>query len=119
MTTTKGGKRADLGGVYFRSAWEANIARYFNLMRIKWEYEPMEFKFEKISRGCTTYKPDFFLPETKTWVEVKGYMDQRSRTKLDRFKRYYPEEAKNLILIDGTEYRRIQRDFKNRIEGWE
>lgn len=41
----RGGRRADIGPMYFRSAWEANYARYLNWLLARgeidrWEYEP-------------------------------------------------------------------------------
>lgn len=107
---TKSGKRSDLNGQFFRSAWEANIARLFNAMKIKWEYEPKTFYFEKIRRGCTSYTPDFYLPEYDVWIEVKGWMDDKSRTKLKRFAKYYPNEK--LELIDSKRYREIEKKAK-------
>jgi hypothetical protein len=35
------------------------------------------------------------------WVEVKGYMDAKSNTKLKRFRKYYPSEP---IRIVGKEW---------------
>lgn len=51
----KGGKRSDLG-IYVRSKWEANFARYLKWMVEKeeiksWRYEPMSFEFRGIKRG--------------------------------------------------------------------
>ena len=95
----RGGKRSDLGNRYFRSSWEANIARYYNFIGVKWEYEPKTFVFENITRGSVSYTPDFYLPDTDEWVEVKGWMDGKSKTKLKRFKNQYPEEYSKLKLI--------------------
>jgi len=117
---TTGGKRADLNGAYFRSAAEANIARLFTHLMIPWEYEPQEFKFP-LDHGTQSYLPDFridlrpwadprrstqgcpsgFLklaPE-QSWVEVKGWMNATSQTKLSRFFQYHPEEAQQLLLL--------------------
>ena len=113
---TKSGKRSDLNGQFFRSAWEANIARLFNAMKIKWEYEPKTFYFEKIRRGCISYTPDFYLPEYDVWIEVKGWMDDKSRTKLKRFAKYYPNEK--LELIDSKRYREIEKKAKT-LPYWE
>lgn len=115
----KGGKRADLGDRYFRSAWEANIARFFNYQNIKWEYEVKEFIFPGVKRGNISYKPDFYLPDTKEWVEVKGWMDDKSRVKLERFEKYFPEEAARLILIDQQQYKQIEKLYSRIIEFWE
>lgn len=68
---------------------------------LDWEYEPQTFWFEKIKRGTRSYLPDFKIYRNNSshyWVEVKGYMDQKSRTKIKRFGLYYPEEE--LLVID-------------------
>lgn len=121
---TKSGKRADLDGLYVRSAWEANYARYLN-WRLShgdirsWEYEPRTFDFP-VKRGNRSYTPDFLvvLPDGSTeWHEVKGWMDDNSRVRLDRFSRYFPDET--LVLIDEPVYRSIARDASSLIDGWE
>lgn len=76
---------------YFRSRWEANAARLLDFQKRKWEYETKTFWFEKIKRGTRTYLPDFFLPEENIFIEVKGWMDPESLTKLKRMKKYYPQ----------------------------
>jgi len=40
---------------------------FFDAMSIKWEYEPQGFRI-----GRRNYLPDFHLPCTRTWIEVKG-----------------------------------------------
>lgn len=121
----KMGKRADLG-LFVRSSWEANYARYLNwLVEHKqihrWEYEPDTFWFEGIKRGCVSYLPDFKIWEKKDsipyFVEVKGYMDQRSQTKLKRMKKYYPHVK--IILIQRGEYAKLCKQFKGLISNWE
>ncbi len=95
---TKGGFRKDLD-CYFRSKWEANLARYYNFVGIRWQYEPEEFEFKTIKRGSRFYKPDFYLPETDEYIELKGYFTASGKTKLRRFKKYYPEEFKKLRFV--------------------
>ncbi len=111
----KGGKRADLNNMYFRSAWEANYARYLNLLLkqkliYKWEYEPDTFYFEKIKRGTRSYTPDFKIWETEQstpyYVEVKGWMDDKSKTKLKRMAKYYPKIK--IELVCEQEYKEIK-----------
>lgn len=94
--------------IYFRSRWEHLYALYLqwqlesNLIA-KWEYEPKTFWFEAIKRGVRSYKPDFAVylaSGQRYWVEVKGYMDQRSKTKIRRFNKYFPDER--LIVIEKT-----------------
>lgn len=123
---TAGGKRADLDNVYFRSSWEANYARFLNLIRNngdidRWEYEPHVFFFEAIKQGTRTYKPDFkvYLKNgSYEWHEVKGWMDNKSKTRLSRMAKYYPEEK--IILIDESWFRSAYRKGLNKlIPHWE
>ena len=116
---TKSGKRKDLDNIFFRSSWEANIARYYNYIGVKWEYEPKTFIFETIKRGCVSYTPDFYLVDEDKWIEVKGWMDDKSKTKLKRFKKYYPEEYKKLQLITSKEYNEIKKKMSKFIKNWE
>ena len=93
---------------YFRSSWEANYARYLQFLKEKgqikeWLHEPQTFWFENIKRGTRSYLPDFKVirnNDSHYWVEVKGYMDNKSNTKLKRFKKYYPNEEMHLITSD-------------------
>ncbi len=126
LSRTKGGHRADLGGQYFRSAWEANYARYLNLL-IKlgavesWEFEPETFWFHEIKRGVRSYLLDFkvkYKNESKpVYVEVKGWMDVKSKTKISRFQKYYPEHR--LEIVDAKAYRTIERKWSSVIPEWE
>lgn len=93
--------REDLG-LFFRSRWEANIARCFDLQSIEWRYEPKAFV---IDNSGVTYTPDFYLPELAVWLEVKGYMDVKGRYKISQFRIRYPNES--LLVIKEEEYREI------------
>lgn len=122
---TKSGKRADLGGKFFRSAWEANYARYLNwLIGIgvvaAWEFEPQTFTFQGELRGVISYTPDFlvtFPDGRKEWHEVKGWMDAKSKARLKKMAKYYPGET--IVLIDGPVYRGIERAVSRTIAEWE
>jgi hypothetical protein len=58
-------------GYRFRSRLEARWAVFFDALGIEWEYEKEGFT----NGEGDYYLPDFFLPKTKTWVEVKGEKD--------------------------------------------
>ena len=112
MEVAKGGYREDLKQ-YFRSKMEANVARYYNYIKINWFYEPREYKFEKIKRGTKYYKPDFYLAAPlRLFVEVKGYFRPIDKTKLRRFKKYYPEEFAKLKFIIPDKYSRDKANGK-------
>jgi len=107
MEVAKGGYREDLKQ-YFRSKMEANIARYFNLRECKWKYEPIEYFFSKIKRGQRYYKPDFviYYLDDHFLIEVKGFFRRNDKTKLRRFRKYYPEEFARLKFIIPDKYSR-------------
>ena len=96
--TYKGGFRKDLN-VFVRSEWEAIVLRWLNYKNKKWEYEPKRFVFEDIKSGTKSYFPDIYLPEEDIWIEIKGYTNKSDKTRLKRFKKYYPEEFKKLRMI--------------------
>lgn len=119
------GKRADLNDRYFRSSWEANYARYLNLLvaqgQIKeWDYECKTFEFEKIKRGTRCYTPDFkvtFTDGRHEWHEVKGWMDDKSRVRLERMARYYPNEV--VVVIGPAWFKNASRGVAHGLPHWE
>ena len=130
------GKRKDLG-ISVRSAWEANILRYFNYIGYEWMYEPKSFHFEKERRGAISYLPDIYLPKYDIYIEVKGFLDSRARGAMNKFKKYYPDEWIKLQAITGSpktkaslwfnkvgipiyaHYNQIKKDYAKLIPEWE
>lgn len=55
-------------GVEFRSRLEARWAAYLDYWHIAWTYEPEVITLP----SGVVYIPDFWLPELRTWIEVKG-----------------------------------------------
>ena len=123
FSRAKSGVRADLG-FYVRSKWEANYARYLKFLKEKgeiygFEYEPDTFIFEQIKKGTRSYMPDFkvWLTEEKSeYHEVKGWMDPKSKTKLSRMGKYYPEVK--IIVIGPSEYKDLKQ-WARLIPNWE
>jgi hypothetical protein len=68
--------------IRMRSSWEVVFARWLDDNCEPWEYEPKSFALEKAVR----YTPDFFLPSREVWVEVKGFMSDFAKKKIDAFK---------------------------------
>ena len=82
-------------GYRFRSRLEARWAVFFDTLGVKWQYEVegyeksgwyMRGEVEKTVR----YLPDFYLPGTGTWVEVKGTTEalRKEACDLDHFLDY-------------------------------
>lgn len=117
----------EIGGKkkYFRSKWEANYARYLEWLKLhnqikEWQHENKTFWFDKIKRGCRSYLPDFEIENnngTLEYHEVKGWFDDRSKTKIKRMKKYYPEVK--LVIIFAKQYNEIKKKVSPLIEGWE
>lgn len=90
-----GGKK-----IYFRSGLELKYAKILQFRLeagdiLNYEYEPETFYFEGIKRGVTNYKPDFKVYKndgSHYYIEVKGYLDAKSKTKIKRFRKYFPDE---------------------------
>lgn len=65
-------------GCRFRSRLEARWAVFFDAAGIEWKYEPDGYSrvvaWDEGGQAVrsTSYLPDFWLPATQTWVEVKG-----------------------------------------------
>ena len=119
----KGGRRSDLGGLYVRSSWEANWARYLNWLKgigeIRgWQFEAEVFAFP-VKRGSMFYTPDFKVTNKDGSVEfheIKGYMDQRSETKLKRMRIHHPRVK--VVLVDKDAYHAVARKMSG-LPGWE
>lgn len=119
---------------YFKSLWEANYARFLQWLKeqgkiLDWEYEPDTFWFERIKRGVNNYTPDFKITHlypvkhpdgrksTIEYVEVKGYMDSKSATKIKRMGIYHKEIL--LRVVDQAWFSDKNRFYRNLIPGWE
>jgi len=71
-----GVKRIEYEGTRFRSSWEVAFAKYLNDLGISWSYEPEAFE-----TSVGFYTPDFYVPEWKTYVEIKGYFRKDAEQK--------------------------------------
>lgn len=115
-----GGKR-----FYAKSKAEYRFANYLEFLKknvsIKdWEYEPKTFWFEGIKRGVCSYKPDFRIvenDESHWWAEVKGYMDAKSKTKIKRFAKYFPQEK--LKVFDSKWISKNSAKLKSLVREWD
>ena len=143
----KAGKRADLGGQYFRSAMEANYARHLNFLKkigavTEWLYEPIEFRFNEeaaiaanawwkargkrkalkgVERGAASfYRPDFrvyWKNGPPEWHEIKGWNSPTSKAKLKRMDAYFPWER--VVLLDKKAFGPIKQEYCRLIPEWE
>tara|TARA_R100000306_G_C4327972_1_gene118707 strand:+ start:36 stop:572 length:537 start_codon:yes stop_codon:yes gene_type:complete len=78
----------------YRSRFERDIAEKFKEEGVSFQYEPFKIEYRlpiksgvcdtcegsAVSRLCT-YTPDFYLPDSRIWIEAKGKWDSAGRTK--------------------------------------
>lgn len=64
-------------GYKFRSRLEARWAVFFDSLGIRWEYEP-----EGLNINGVYYLPDFYLPDSHQFFEVKGVLDSQDEQKI-------------------------------------
>lgn len=69
----------EYNGLKFRSRLEARWAVFLDAVGIKYLYEPEGFEFE----DGTRYLPDFYLPDSHQFLEVKGVQTERDWHKVD------------------------------------
>lgn len=79
----------------FRSRLEARVAVFLDALDIKYLYEPEGYS---LSDG-TLYLPDFYLPVSKQFIEVKGIMTAKDEHKIEQ------------ALEDGLDVVTIYSDF--------
>jgi len=103
--------------IYMRSSWEYKYALLLDnrkrLGLIKdWFYEEDTFWFDAIKTGTRCYTPDFKIfnnDDSVEYHEIKGWMDNKSKTKIARMAKYHPNI--NLIVIDSALYKKIIKNF--------
>lgn len=85
-------------GYRMRSRLEARWGIFFDALDIKWEYEKEGFKL----REGIQYLPDFWLPELKYWIEIKGQdPTPEEEEKCSKFGEQISQEE-NLFLFVGS-----------------
>jgi hypothetical protein len=80
--------------VPFRSTYEVRAAQSFDRLGMRWEYEPKRFDLG----GSYTYLPDFFLPDERMYVEVKGYYGPKSAETMSRMLSSHPDVDVAILL---------------------
>lgn len=109
----KAGIRKDISPtIYFYSRWEANIARLYTYLKVKWMYAPTSFDL-----GGQTYTPDFYLPDKHIYVEVKNFWWKYSRERDEKFRKLYPHTTLEVLL--KPDYLALERKYANLIPMWE
>jgi predicted nuclease of restriction endonuclease-like RecB superfamily len=84
---------------YYRSAYEAAVARLFTSHSIDFEFEPHAFVL-----GTKSYTPDFYLPDYSLYIECKGPWAIGSKKKYLAVR-----EHLNIILLPAYFQQRLEK----------
>lgn len=96
-TYGKRGFREDIGH-YVRSSWEADFARLWKYLKAPYEYEKHRFDLDEFGK----YTPDFYLPESNRYYEVKGRMDMEFIE--NRLKRLYEKYSIEINMVSRANF---------------
>lgn len=104
------GPREDLN-CYFRSSWEANIARLLKYKGIDYTYKEKWF-----DDGKTDYYPDFIVKDNVI-LDIKSIWSSKSLKEILDFRNRFPEYT--ILPIDSDTYFDISRLYSGKIALWE
>ena len=89
-------------GGRFAHPSERDVAGLLSLYGVAWEYEPVEFALAHDGDGRVTraFRPDFFLPEYGTFIEVTVLAQRlvtRKNRKIREFRQRFPEVTLHVL----------------------
>lgn len=94
--------------IKFHGNWELEFYKWTEQFNIPCVRNKLGFKYTW--NGIRTYFPDFFLPTLNKYVEVKGYMTDRDKSKWEQFpyalliiQKNQIEKIKNKTFIELTD----------------
>lgn len=80
------GKQTKYAGVTWDSTWEARLAERLDKFQIKWIRPGKELSIQYVTFDGKhrNYYPDVFLPDSDTYIEVKGHWTPEARHKVEQ-----------------------------------
>lgn len=81
-------------GVDLHGQWELAYAKYLDASGIKWIRNTTQFAYE-FQGKMRKYTPDFYLPDTQEYVEIKGYKTEKDVAKW----RDFPTNQRLTVLM--------------------
>lgn len=73
------------GEVTVDGLWELNVCKFLDSQKIKWERNKKRFKYTDTEGRMRSYCPDFYLVESDTFLEIKGFETDLDRLKWSQF----------------------------------
>lgn len=92
-------------GIWFRSRLEAKWAEHFDDLGVEWLYEPEGYELDG-----ENYLPDFYLPQLRAFVEVKGLLDRVGERKARALARHLVDRGRAVYVVEhpvGARWARV------------
>lgn len=100
---SKSWKKVPYKGLFLRSNWEREVAKFLDTNQIEWKYESLKIPYLDSEKDIErTTIPDFYIPSINTIIEVKSnaeYNSQKTRDKTSAIQ----DRGFNFILIGRKE----------------
>jgi hypothetical protein len=82
-------------GINLHGKWEVRYAEWLDLNNIQWERCKDSFSYTYQNK-TRKYTPDFYLPSTQEYIEIKGYKTDKDTAKWNQF----PKKLKIIMKRD-------------------
>ena len=97
----------------YRSKFEVRVAADLGKRKIDFQYEKVSFDYVPKIRN---YTPDFYLPESKIYIETKGRLTTNDRVKHLLIKEQYPDLDIRFVFVNADN--KISRTSKTTYANW-
>lgn len=112
IRSAKRSKAKDAG---FKSGFEHTVAKKLDKSKVDFKYEVGKFKFTQPAKD-RTYKPDFYIVGTDTYIETKGKLTMDDRTKLVWVREQNPDIK--LVILFMKSGNPIRKGSKTTYADW-
>ena len=97
----------------YRSKFEVKVAADLGKRKIDFQYEKVSFDYVPKIRN---YTPDFYLPDSKIYIETKGRLTTNDRVKHLLIKDQYPDLDIRFVFVNADN--KISRTSKTTYANW-
>jgi len=97
----------------YRSKFEVKVAADLGKRKVDFQYEKVSFDYVPKIRN---YTPDFYLPESKIYIETKGRLTTNDRVKHLLIKDQYPDLDIRFVFVNANN--KISRTSKTTYANW-
>ncbi len=97
----------------YRSKFELKVAADLGKRKVDFQYEKISFDYVPKIRN---YTPDFYLPESKIYIETKGRLTTNDRVKHLLIKEQHPDLDIRFVFVNANN--KISRTSKTTYANW-